>query len=247
MESSFQEQLMAFIDRLQEENQAAARQAIAAVLDTGVVTYPAWLTLIADLQAPGKLRQTACWVIGLIGNGDAFAALFQALHDADPRMRACAAGSLAHLRSRVKSATGEEEVNLLIQAILVDADLDVRFQSAFALREFRPKRAVVPLVSVLSNPNEPASLRDVVAEVLAYIPDRRAITPLITALQDPDERVRRSAAYTLGGFANLLADTDLQPAIAPLITTLRDPADSVREQASRALAILGGQTLNCND
>ena len=241
MKRSFQERLAAFIDRLLPESRATARQEIAAILDTGAVTYPAWLALIADPQARRELRKRACWVIGLIGDRRAFPAFIKALRDGDPRVRASAAGSLAHLRSRVKPAAGVDAVELLIQAFLSDPDLDVRLQSAFALRDFRDPRAATPLIRVLSDPNEPATVRDLAAEALAYIPDARAITPLIAALQDPEERVRFSAAYTLSALRSLLAHAELQRAIAPLIATLHDPVDRVRTEAAQALGSLGDE------
>jgi HEAT repeat protein len=242
MNSSFQERLEAFIDQLLPEYRTATRQEIAAVLDIGAVTYPAWLRLIADPQWRTELRATACWVIGQIGDRRAFPALIRTLQDGDPHMRASAAGSLAHLRSRVKPVTGVDAVDLLIQAFLSDTELDVRLQSAFALRDFRDPRAATPLISVLSDPNEPTSIRDLAAEALAYIPDVRAIRPLIAALQDPDERVRFSAAYALGALNSLLAQTELRPAIAPLIAILHDPVGRVRTEAAEALGYLGDQS-----
>ena len=239
MKPSFQDQLAAFINSLHLEHQATARQQIAAVFDSGAVTYPAWLALIADPQAGREIRLTACWVIALTGNRRAFSVFLRAFQEPDPILRACVAGSLAHLRSRVTPAPRIDAVDLLIQAFQTDPDLDVRLQSAFALRAFGDPRATVPLITVLSNPDEPVPLRDLAAEVLAYIPDAQAVTPLVVALQDPDERIRFSAAYTLGALNDLLAPAELQPAIAPLIAALHDPLDKIRIEAAYALGRLG--------
>lgn len=239
MKPSFQDQLAAFINSLDPAHQATARQQIAGVLDSGAVTYPAWLALIADPQAGREIRLTACWVIGLIGNQRAFSVFLRAFQEPDPIMRARVAGSLAHLRSRVKPGTRIDAVDPLIQAFQTDPDLNVRLQSAFALRAFGDPRAAGPLITVLSNPDEPVPLRDLAAEVLAYIPDARAVTPLVAALQDPDERIRFSAAYTLGALNGFLAPADLQPAIAPLIAALRDPVHKIRIEAAHALGRLG--------
>ena len=243
---SFRTKLEDFINSsLDEESRNRNRQAIEAVLQSGASSYQRWLDLIVDRRASPDLRGTACWIIGMEGNARAFSFLARALQDENPHVRGHAAGALASLRPRVRRGRYSKVLGLLIHAFQSDIDLDVRWQAGIALREFHDHRALKALIAVLANPQEPAPVRDVAAEALAYIPDERAFSPLIEALKDPAEIVRISAAYALSSLADSCFYGEAggskiymelqQRAFLPLIEALQDPAEKVRYWVVSAL------------
>jgi HEAT repeat protein len=241
---SFEAKLSELIESLTQAKREDARREIEAATQSGASTYQGWLALISNPRADAEARRTACWVIGEVGNGHAFPAFGHALQDENPQIRGDAAGALAHLRLHLKHNRNTGIVDKLIHAFQADPDVDVRLQAAFALREFHDPRSLQALIDVVNNRQEPASVRDVAAEALAYLPDVRVIAPMIEALQDSEEVVRISAAYTLGSLAGAydhgtLRGADvaaaLQLALLPLITALRDPSEKVRYWAVSAL------------
>jgi HEAT repeat protein len=241
---SFLTQLEDLINRTPEDNREKVRREIDAV---GASSHQDWLALVADAKANPEFRLTACWVLAAIGNSRAFSALGRALQDDNPRVRGAAAGNLVNLRARVKRGAYAEVVDRLLHAFQSDPDVDVRVQAAFALREFHDPRTLEPLIATVRNTQEPAHLRDVAAEALAYLPDVRVIAPMIGALHDPEEVVRISAAYTLGSlagahthgsFTGSEAAAELDRAVMPLIKALQDPAEKVRYWVVRALGDL---------
>jgi HEAT repeat protein len=241
---SFEAKLSELIESISRERREDTRHEIEAVIQSGASTYRDWLALISNPRADIVFRRTACWVLGEIGNGHAFSAYGHALQDKDPQIRGHAAGALAHLRMHLKHNRNTRIVERLIHAFQMDPDVDVRLQAAFALREFHDPRSLQALIDVVNNRQEPAPVRDVAAEALAYLPDVRVIAPMIEALQDSEEVVRISAAYTLGSLAGAYdhgtlhgpdVAAGLQLALLPLITALRDPSEKVRYWAVSAL------------
>ncbi len=105
-----------------------------------------------------------------------------------------------------------------------------RYQSSRALGQTGDRRAVVPLISRLSDGEW--FVRSAAAEALGQIGDARALDGLVCALRDGDASVRAAAARALRQLGH-------PGAVGPLVHRLNDHAANVRSAAAAALGDLG--------
>jgi len=71
-------------------------------------------------------------------------------------------------------------------------------------------RAVLPLIEILLNKDEPDIIRRRVADTLSWIKDERAVEPLIATLDDDEEEVRWNALKALEALGDRRAIPALQ-------------------------------------
>ncbi len=110
-----------------------------------------------------------------------------------------------------------------------------RVSAASALGAIGDKRAVVPLINALKDPNK--NVRATSALSLGMLKDRRALIPLMDALNDSDIVTKTNAASSLG----LLAD---KTAVQPLLNILVDKneREKVRTTALDSLGLIKDTT-----
>src|SRR5262249_31937489 len=160
-----------------------AQQDIDLLVEAGVTSFNALLTILKEQRIQIDTRRRACWVLGQLGNKQAVSGLLEAYKGPDLSLSWEAAKSLGLLRSK-------RAVQPLIKALLAAGKAEKRAAAAYALGLLGDKRAVAPLINVLQNRSEAPQVRGYAAEALAYLRDRRAGKPLIAALRDPAIEVR---------------------------------------------------------
>ena len=118
---------------------------------------------------------------------------------------------------------------------LGDKDSDVRRSAAEALGSIGSKKAIEPLINVLTT-DKGSKVRESAAEALGSIGSKKAIEPLINVLTtDKGSKVRESAAEALGSIGS-------KKAIESLINALSTGKDSdVRWSAAFALGRIGSE------
>jgi hypothetical protein len=130
-----------------------------------------------------------------------------------------------------------------------DANLQLRRKAASALGKLGDNRAIIPLMSILSNKTENYRLRLSVAESLGYLGDGYAVKPLIEILSDDREKsvyLKESVAKALGMLGDIRA-------IEPLIDILeskkgiRDKFSFLKEQIIEALGRIGRPCRKASD
>lgn len=109
----------------------------------------------------------------------------------------------------------------------------VRANSAEALGKIGSKKATIPLIDSLEDPD--IEVRWKAAEALGKIGDKTAVEPLILALSDKDGDVRKNAARSLG-------ELEDNKAVYPLIDALNDKDWPVRKNAVTSLGKIGDET-----
>ncbi|MEW6486727.1 MAG: HEAT repeat domain-containing protein [Thermodesulfobacteriota bacterium] len=105
----------------------------------------------------------------------------------------------------------------------------VRMHAVTALLQIGGPRAVEAVLSRLTR--EGKGLESFIVESLLRY-GRKSVEPVLQSLLSDDPRVRREAAYLLGGLGDLRA-------VDPLLRTLGDPDPRVRRNAAYALGELG--------
>jgi HEAT repeat protein len=105
----------------------------------------------------------------------------------------------------------------------------IRKSAVEALGKLGDARAVVPLIAELNNPQ--SDIRKPAAEALGKIGDTRAVDPLIAALKDPDREVHHAAIGALGEIMD-------RRSVEPLIAALTDNTYEVRKSAAEGLVRL---------
>lgn len=122
-----------------------------------------------------------------------------------------------------------------------DDSMRLRCAAAAALGRLGDNRAIVPLMSILSNRDENYRLRLAVAESLGKLGDDFAVSPLIAILSDEREKsvyLKESVAKALGMLGDIRA-------IEPLIDILeskrgiRDKFNFLKEQVIEAIGRIG--------
>ena len=176
--------------------------------------------------------------------------LIKALKDDNRDVRAYSAHALADY-------TYDLALEPLIEALL-DEDSIVRLQAIHALVELYDERALDPMFELLKHDVD-GKVRCYIAQEISKFPSLDVVTQLIRALKDDDERVRCSAAKSLGDYRFFPAiGTDAyewavthktgfkleileygatltEPWIEGLLTLLKDDNESVRYQAAESL------------
>jgi len=137
------------------------------------------------------------------------------------------------------SASKGPDVEPII-ASLESTDDNVRSNAIVELGQIDDARVVEPLIEILENKDEDASLRAAAAFWLAgETKDVRAIGPLLKALKDKDERVRENAAFSLGAITSAVGIENNDRALQPLIDALQDENEAVRRAAAKSLGWMG--------
>jgi HEAT repeat protein len=95
---------------------------------------------------------------------------------------------------------GEQSVDLLLDALNSTSYL-VRKNAVRALGRIRSKRAVIPVIALLKDPNWRVRRRS--AEALGEIKDKRSIEPLVQSIRDSCESVQQKVTRSLVGFGKL--------------------------------------------
>ena len=218
-----------------------------------------WLRRQANLSADAlKWMETspakeAADTLGEIGDA-AVPGLIRELQHADWRVRKFAAYGLGEAEPRIERA---EAVAALADR-LVDAHVDVRDQSAWALGEIEDA-AAVPALSETLHKDAEHRVRLRAAWALGEIEHASAVPALVMTLKDPDVALRKQSAWALGeiesdlavdGLVAALTDADVtvrkqaawalgeiesREAVQPLIRALKDPNFEVRKTAAWAL------------
>ncbi len=209
------------------------------------------------------LRSAAAQALALLGAEakEAGAALDKALGDADAGVRISAAQALweihkdqakdvvrvlveglkdakADVRGRAALALGkmqttDDKAIAGLEKALRDPDSGVRRKVVFALGEMAAKKAVVPLLDVLHDPD--IKVRMMAASALwALAQETRGVTVLADALKHRDADIRLNAAVALSQFGR-----QARSAVGPLSDALKDADAQVRARAAEALSYIG--------
>ncbi len=171
-----------------------------------------------------RIRVSAVWVLGEIGNPNTIGPLIEALKCKDEKEREVVANALVKF--------GHEAVLPLIIALKSD-DYNTPIWATWILGEIGDPRAVVPLIESIIDNKTKYHYEEKVEDALVKI-DYLSIYPLISSLRSNDNDVRITISNVLGR----VRDSN---AIDPLICTLQDMERNVRESAARALDNLNWQ------
>lgn len=158
-----------------DEEREAAVQELSCQGDAFIEPLAALLTGAQDATA----RWWAARALAEIGGQAAVAPLVQALEDADPDVRACAALALGHIRAGSAAPA--------LVAKLADDSAFVAGIAADALSMIGPP-AVEALMASLQAPQ--ASARVLAVRAMGRIGDEQAVEPLCRLLDDPSYLVR---------------------------------------------------------
>ncbi len=199
-------------------------------------------------ESPIELRRWALQMLGLVHGDDATAALQQALHDPDHRIRLTAVGILgellptsctrnlvqtlsdrhAQIRDKAATALGKmrdpSSTAALIGALEAE-DGYIRSSMARALGQLGASSSVEALIQAY---DEDARSRSGVVSALGKIGEAISIPTLIKALGDSDESLSESAAFALGQMGH-------PAAVTALVTAVADGGPRLRSAAIRAL------------
>lgn len=185
------------------------------------------------------------------------AVLVDAIADADPNIRALAAGGLgqavgvnplgtlldavkdenASVRRAAVGALGNLPhaplaADAIIRLLKNDPESNVRETAATALGNSGDPRAHDLLVAALDGKDE--GVRATAIQMLGLMHDARAVQPLIGLLSDKAPRVRMDAVSSLGQIKDARA-------VAPLVALIEDEDERVRMGAMDALGKITGQ------
>src|SRR6266542_3518918 len=224
----FVERLHPAIARVPPERRADAEAALRDVAASGATSLTRLVELFRDRARDRSVRRNAGWLLCLLPDDRAGAALLEALVDRAFDLREDAAWALGHRR--------EKRFAPPLVRLFADRSEDPAVRAAVArafavLGSRRPLRA---LAAALAGDPDP-TVQEAAAYGLAFLWDPRAFDPLVHALGGAGElpAVRAQAAE---GLANLRAVR----AVPALLAALGDPAPEVRFWASFALGALGG-------
>jgi HEAT repeat protein len=148
------------------------------------------------LRGPGASAAIPL-LIQMLGSDTEFPAMLLLASSSLPVTQSCDrsptfGGQAAETIARIGRGSDE------LLALLTNANWRIRANAARALGGLKDRRAVEPLIALLSNTSEPWQVRGNAALALELIGDARAVPPLIAALQEPNSDVRRAAVTALG-------------------------------------------------
>ncbi|WP_305065129.1 HEAT repeat domain-containing protein, partial [Methanococcoides sp.] len=211
------------ISVLQENNPALVIEVSENLLQFG---DPATEMLIYTFLDNGKpeFRANLMYVLCMIADED-IEYFIEKLNSEDATTRRNTAIILAEL--------GDERTLDALIVALEDDDRYVRRHAARGLGNIGNKKAIAPLIQVMSNTSEPREVRSNAAIALGQIGDDDAVEPLIQMLKDEDWSVPSSAAIALGELGN-------SEAIPALTTALRRDEEFVVKESAMALEKLNG-------
>jgi beta-lactamase regulating signal transducer with metallopeptidase domain len=136
-----------------------------------------------------KVRETAVWAAGTIGDEAALGALIGALGDADPETRADAAWSIGTI--------GPDQAPAALVGLLKDSDKDVRETTAWALYSIRDETAADAMMAAFEKEPD-ADVREGLLRAMGGMGDR-ALPVLQKLITSPDPKVRQMAITSLAG------------------------------------------------
>lgn len=197
------------------DDRDSVRDVAARLRNRGVASWPD-LVAVVNNRSAGEDRATACWLLGRMSDERAAGPLAAALQDPDPGLRAAAAHALGALDSpravpaliavlqadadtdtRIAAAyalglLGDPRATGPLLAKLADTSEDprVRGHAAEAFTWHRERRAVQPLMAVLSDPS--VEVRFWAAFALGELGDPAALSEL--------ERLAQADTHTLPGW-----------------------------------------------
>jgi beta-lactamase regulating signal transducer with metallopeptidase domain len=136
-----------------------------------------------------RVRETAVWAAGSMGDEAALPGLIAALGDADPDIRGSAAWSIGSI--------GPDRAPAPLVNLLKDSDKDVRETVAWALYTIRDASTADALMTAFEQEQEP-EVRQGELRALATMGER-AMPVLQKLLTSPDPKVRQMAVQGLAG------------------------------------------------
>jgi HEAT repeat protein len=177
---------------------------LGTLLEAGGDSLDGLRAILSTEGVSADVRQTACWVLGRVGDRwRSIPLLVRALlHDMDPNVRGEAARSL--------SVVGSEATTRPLIMALSDPDPQVRVSAALALGSLTNELAFATLLARLGDVDEQPDVRGAAAEAVASYRDKRALAPLLAALRDPAAEVRFWAVFALGALGDASALPELE-------------------------------------
>ena len=209
--------------------------------------------LIAALAKP-EITHAAAAALGKVGR-DAMPALLDATKSKESIVRAGAAEALGELGGRSPAshvggggAEPAQKIVPTLSALLKDANDDVRYRAAAALKALGAQAAPAVPALVAALKDKRRDVRNQSAQALGRL-GSAAVPALVEALADKESIVRAGAAEALGELggrspASHVGGGGAEPAqkIVPTLSALlKDANDDVRYRAAAALKALGAQ------
>ncbi len=227
------------------------------------------LTAYASAIAGGNSEQKrdALFSLRNFATAEASRVAVPALRDADPIVRATAAGSAVFLPP--------DEAASALLPLLSDRDAFVRKEAAYALGRSRAQNSISQLINTAGRDRD-LEVRAAAVAALGMIGDPAAVAPLTIILNarpnEDNEFIRRSAARSIGMIAQILITGDSyvvtpknflptrfksaegrditaeHPAFSTAVATLsrvltnRSDADDTRREAAFALGAIGSRS-----
>lgn len=198
-EAGFRRQLRAVINSMPNAARPITAETIRAVTGAGINSIEELEAVPLDSTLPPETVAAACWLLGALKTGRAEEALLAALRHAEPRVRMQAAVSLTRFCST-------KAVMVLLEALSLRDDVDMRSVAVYSLGEIGDQRAVGPLLAVLSDIRETSKVRAEAADALATLGAHEAIPELLCCLANESAELRFWAVHALGklGSAEIL-------------------------------------------
>ena len=179
-------------------------------------------------------EMTICWTVICLSIAFAAAWFFISIYSEDPIVPSSDDAPYGDSRRNTEELLAESN-STLVNSRIIDLmnyySRDTRETAANALGNLGDKRAVSPLIYILSSERCPY-VRQAVATSLGQLGEKRAVDPLIKALGDDSWWVRQAVATSLGQLGD-------KRAVDPLIKALSDRYGGVRIAGEEALTKLG--------
>ena len=160
---------------LHDQDTVVKTSCVGALAKMGEAAVPSLLEILASTEHPESTKGQAAWALAFIGS-QAKEILYQQINSDSPEVRSAVVGALA----RVAQDTNEEKALIVLTQSLGDRDPMVRCEAAAALGNLSYEPALLPLINLLSYPDE--ETRKSGALALMKIGDRAALEPLQAAL-----------------------------------------------------------------
>jgi len=229
---------------------SARRRLVLEVLAPRSVALDDVIAVLGDPD--GTVRAKACELIGRIGQPAAVPALFELLHDPNPRVSHAALGAI--------QALGGELAESLSTAAARSDDVRLRRAAFRLIGYFGFETGLPALVEGIGDPDP--SLRELAVQSLGYVDEPMARAAVLGATDHAEPRIRAAAMRALAhgerehGSPRLLAaleDEDAwvryyacqslgrlrdEQAVAAISRCLADPAGQVRLAAIEAMSQL---------
>jgi HEAT repeat protein len=185
------------------------RWEVAKILpNLGTSAIAPLISVLEDEDADTEQRWFAARILGEFDRPEVIQALAELVKNPDEELSQIAAETLANLGLTAIDSLG----TLLLQE-------DLRLFATSALAQIRRSETIVPLLSVVKDPQ--AVVRATAIEALSSFHDPRIPPVLVEALTDPATAVRKEAAIALGVRSYLDQELDLVKLLKPLLWDIR--------------------------